>query len=64
MAQQADKIKDQRNAASIAAKARELFGEWADEEKAGYRGEVSWEEFKRDLDTGRPSHSRPFRESP
>ena len=58
------KTKHQWKGASIAAKARALFGEWAAEEEAGYRGEVSWEEFKRDLDTGRPPHSRPFRESP
>ncbi len=62
MTLQADRTKDQRDAASIAAQARELFGEWAAEEEAGYRGEVSWEEFKRDLNAGRPSHSRPFPE--
>jgi len=64
MALQADKMKDWRDTASIAAQARELFGEWAAEEEAGYRGEVSWEEFKRDLDTGRPPHNRLFQESP
>jgi hypothetical protein len=42
MALQADKTRDRRNAASIAAEARELFGEWAAEEEAGYRGEVPW----------------------
>lgn len=62
MALQADKTKDQRDAASIAAEARELFEEWASEEEAGYRGEVSWDEFKRDLNAGRPPHDRPFRE--
>ncbi len=64
MALQADKTKDQRNAASIAAEASELFGAWAAEEEAGYRGEVTWDEFKRDLDAERPPHSRLFGESP
>lgn len=64
MALQTDKTKDRRAAASIAAEARELFEEWAAEEEAGYRGEVSWEEFKRDLNEGRPSASRPFRDAP
>lgn len=64
MALQANKTKDQRDAASIAAQARELFEEWAAEEEAGYRGEVSWEDFTRELNAGRPPHSRPFRESP
>lgn len=63
MALKADKMKDRRDPASIAAQARELFGEWAAEEEYGYRGEVSWEAFKRDLDTGRPPHNRPFQES-
>lgn len=62
MALQADKTKDRRDAASIATEARELFSEWAAEERAGYGGEVPWEEFKRDLNEGRPSHGRPFRE--
>jgi L-amino acid N-acyltransferase YncA len=60
---QADRTRDQRDVASIAAQARELFEEWAAEEEAGYKGEVSWEEFKRELNAGRPSHSEPFRES-
>lgn len=64
MALKADKVKDQRDASSIAAQARELFAEWADEEEAGYTGEVSWEEFKRELDAGRPPHNKPFQESP
>jgi hypothetical protein len=34
--------------ASIAAEAHKLFGEWAAEGEAGYGGEVSWEEFKRE----------------
>lgn len=38
MALQADKTKDQRDAAYIAAQARALFEEWAAEEKAGYKG--------------------------
>lgn len=63
MALQADKTKDQRDAASIAREARELFGEWAAEEQADYRDEVSLEEFKREIDSGRPPHNRPFRES-
>lgn len=63
MALQANKTKDRRDAASIAAEARELFAEWTAEERAGYRGEVPWEEFKRDLNEGRPSHGRPFRAS-
>ena len=62
MALQADKTRDLRNAASIAAEARELFEEWATEEESGYRGEVSWEEFKREINTERPPHGRPFRE--
>jgi hypothetical protein len=61
MALQPDKTKDRRDAASIAAEARELFEEWAAEEEAGYKGEVSWEDFKRELNEGRPPHSRPFR---
>jgi len=64
MALQANKTKDQRNAASIAAEASELFGAWAAEEEAGYRGEVPWEEFKREINAERPPHSRPFPESP
>lgn len=63
MALQADRTIDQRDPASIAAQARELFGEWAAEEEAGYRSEISWEAFKRDLDAGRPPHNRPFQES-
>ncbi len=63
MALQADETKDKRDAVSIAAQARELFGEWADGEEAGYKGEVSWEEFKRELNVGRPPHGKPFRES-
>ena len=63
MALQADRTKDRRDTASIAAQARELFGEWAAEEESGYASEVSWEEFKRDLDTGRPPHNRLFQES-
>lgn len=63
MAFQADRTKDQRDTASIAAEARKLFEEWTAEEKAGYRGEVTWEEFKREINAGRPPHSRPFRES-
>lgn len=63
MALKADKVKDQRDTSSIAAQARELFSEWADEEEAGYTGEIPWEEFKRDLNTGRPPHNRPFQES-
>lgn len=62
MALQADKTQDQRDAASIAQQARELFGQWAAEEEAGYRGEVSWEEFKREINAARPFHSRPFQE--
>jgi hypothetical protein len=58
-----DKAKDRRDTASIAAEAQKLFGEWAAEEEAGYRGEVSWEEFKREINVGRPPHSSPFRES-
>ena len=57
------KAKDRRDTASIAAEAHKLFGEWAAEEEAGYRGEVSWEEFKREINVGRPPHSSPFRES-
>lgn len=64
MALQAGRVKDQRSADSIAAEARELFGEWANEEEEGYRGDVSWEELKRDLNAERPPHSRPFKESP
>ncbi len=64
MALKADKMKDWRDTASIAAQACELFGEWAAEEEAGYRGEVSWEEFKRDLNTERSPHNKPFQESP
>ena len=63
MALQADKTKDRREAASIAAEARELFEEWAAEEEAGYKGEISWEEFKKEIDAGRPPHSTPFRDS-
>jgi predicted nucleic acid-binding protein len=63
VAQRTDKTKDRRDSASIAAEAHELFGEWAAEEEAGYRGEVSWEEFKREINAGRPPHSRTFRES-
>ncbi|MGH3087698.1 MAG: hypothetical protein ACRDSJ_10340 [Rubrobacteraceae bacterium] len=63
MALQADKTRDRRDAASIAAQAHKLFEEWTAEEEAGYKSEVSWEEFKRDLNAGRPPHSRPFRES-
>ncbi len=62
MALQADKTRDRRNAASIAAQAQELFSEWEAEEEAGYTGEVSWEDFKRDLDDGRPPHGKLFRE--
>lgn len=40
---------EQRDAASIAADARELFGKWEAEEEAGYKGDVAWEQFKRDL---------------
>lgn len=61
MASQAGKTRDRRNAASIAAQARELFSEWESEEKAGYTGEVSWEDFKRDLDDGRPPQGKLFR---
>lgn len=64
MALRADKMEDRRDTASIAAQARELFGEWAAEEEVGYRGEVSWEEFKRDLNAGRPPHNKPFQKSP
>lgn len=60
MAMQADKTKDQRNTTSIAVDARELFREWEDEEKAGYEGEISWEDFERELNAGRPSHNKPF----
>lgn len=63
MALRADEAKDQRDAASIVAQARGLFEEWAAEEEAGYRGEVSWEEFKQELNSGRPPHSKPFPES-
>ena len=62
MALQADKTKDRRDAASIASEARELFEEWESEEKAGYRGEIPWEEFKREINAGRPPHGRPFPE--
>lgn len=58
-----DKTKDRRDTASIATEAHKLFGEWAAEEEAGYRGEVSWEEFKREINVGRPPHSSPFRQS-
>lgn len=63
MALKADKTKDRRDAASIAEEARELFGEWEAEEEAGYTGEVSWEDLKRDLDAERPPHGKLFRES-
>lgn len=63
MAQQADKTKDYRDTVSIAVEAHELFEKWATEEEAGYKGEVSWDEFKRELDAGRPPHSKPFQES-
>jgi hypothetical protein len=49
MALQPDKTKDQRDAASIASQARDLFEQWTAEEEAGYRGEVPWEEFKREI---------------
>ncbi len=62
MALQVDKTKDRRDSASIAMEARELFERWAAEEDAGYTGEVSWEEFKREIDAGRPPHGKPFRE--
>ncbi len=62
MALRANETKDQRDATSIAAQARELFGEWNAEEEAGYKGEIPWEQFKQDLNAGRPPHSRPFRE--
>lgn len=62
MALQADKTRDRRDAASIAAEARELFEEWAAEEENGYGGEISWEEFKPEINAGRPPHGRPFRE--
>jgi hypothetical protein len=64
MALQAGRVKDQRSADSITAEARELFGKWVAEEEEGYRGDVSWEELKRDLNAERPPHSRPFKESP
>lgn len=63
MALQADRAKDRRNTTSIAVDARQLFREWEDEEEAGYNGEIPWEEFKRELDAGRPSHNKPFQES-
>ena len=58
--------KGPRDAASIAAEARELFGRWAAEEEAGYKGEVTWDEFKRDLDASetRPPHGRLFADRP
>ncbi len=62
MALQADKTRDRRDAASIAAEARELFEEWATEEESGYSAELSWEEFKREINAGRPPHGKPFRE--
>ena len=62
MALLADKTKDRRDAASIASEARELFEEWEGEEKAGYRGEIPWEEFKWEINAGRPHHGRPFPE--
>ena len=62
MALQADKTKDRRDAASIAAEARELFEEWEAEEEAGYKGEIPWEEFKREINAGRPLHGGPFPE--
>lgn len=62
MALHADRTKDQRDAASIAAEARRLFEGWVAEEEAGYEGEISWEEFKREINTSRPPHGRPFRE--
>lgn len=62
MALQADKTRDCRDAASIAAEARELFERWETEEESGYRGELSWEEFKRQINAGRPPHGKPFRE--
>ncbi len=58
MALQADETKDERDTASIAAQARELFGKWEAEEEAGYKGEVPWEEFKRELNAGRPPHAK------
>lgn len=63
MALQAEKTEDQRSVVSIAAEARELFGEWAAEERAGYRGDITWEGFKRDINSERPPHSRPFQDS-
>lgn len=62
MALQVDKTRDRRDAASIASEARELFEEWAAEEDSGYGGEISWEEFKREINAGRPSYGGPFRE--
>ena len=50
----------QRPPAPSPERARELFERWAEEEAAGYRGEVPWEEFKRDLNEGRPAHGKPF----
>lgn len=60
---QPDKIrKKPMNTKSMAVDARELFRGWRNEEEAGYTGEIPWEEFKRELNAGRPSHNKPFQE--
>lgn len=62
MALKADKTKDPRDASRIAEEARRLFATWEAEEKSGYAGEISWAEFKREINASRPPRSRPFRE--
>ena len=62
MALQADRAKDRRTASSIAKEARELFDAWTAEEKAGYEGEIPWEQFKRELNDRRPPYFRPFQQ--
>lgn len=62
MALKTDKTEDRRDVAAIAAEARELFEKWEAEEEAGYTGDVSWEELKRDLDAERPPRGKLFRE--
>lgn len=56
-------IRERRAATVIVEEARELFAQWAAEEEAGYRGEVSWEAFKKALNEERPKDGRPFPES-
>ncbi len=63
MALRADRTRDHRDTVSIAAEARDLFEKWAAEEEAGYKGELPWDEFKWEINVGRPPHSKPFQES-